>query len=53
MYAYTGQTVDVRDALVECSTQVERLDKKLGKAYKRYGKGKYQGGNKAINTAEQ
>ena len=53
MYAYTGQTVDVRDALVECSTQVEKLDLRLGRAYKRYGKGKYQGGNKAIKNSER
>ena len=40
MYAYTGQTVDVRDALVECSKQIKKVDKKLSRAYKRYGKGK-------------
>ena len=53
MYAFTGQTVDVRDALVECSTEVDKLDLRLGKAYKRYGNSKFVGGNKAIVRSEQ
>ena len=53
MYAYTGQTVDVRDDLVECTTQIKKLDKKLARAYKRYGKGKQQKGNQSIRNTEQ
>ena len=53
MYAYTGQTVDVRDALVECSTQIKKLDNKLAVAYKRYSKGRHQKGNQAIKNSEK
>ena len=53
MYAYTGQTVDIRDKLVACSVQNDDLDTKLGKAYKRYGNENYDGGNKAMVNSEQ
>ena len=53
MYAYTGQTVDVRDALVECSTQNAKLDQRLGRAYARYGRGNYKTGNQAIRNSER
>ena len=38
MYAYTGQTFEQTEYLVECSRQITGLDKKLARAYKRYAR---------------
>ena len=52
MYAYSGQKSDVRDYLVGCSTQDARLDKRLARAYKRFGNEKYDKGNNSIQNTE-
>ena len=52
MYAYTGQTEDVRDYIVDCSRQISGIDKKLARAYKRYANGNFEGGNIPIVASE-
>ena len=52
MYAYTKQTVDVRDALVGCAVSSGDLDRKMSRAYKKYGNGKYRKGNQKILNSE-
>ena len=52
LYAYSGQTNDSRDYLVGCSVQVEKLDNKLARAYKKYGKEQYSRGNWKISKTE-
>ena len=51
IYAYSGQTSDVRDYLVECSVQVPELDSHLTNAFYFYSDGPDQDtqhGNKAM-----
>ena len=45
LYAYSKQTNDSRDYIVGCSVQVDKLDKRLARAYKKYGKGQYLRGD--------
>ena len=52
LYAYTQQETDARDYLVECSTQIDRLDIKLQRAYSKYGAESYTSGNKEIRNTE-
>ena len=52
MYAYTSQTKDLSSVLVDCSAQVDQLDLRLTRQFKRYSFENYAGGNKAIRNAE-
>ena len=45
LYAYSYQTVDERDYLLECSEQRDELDQKLVSAYNAYNDGQYKKGN--------
>ena len=52
IYGYTGQMFDQIDYLVECSTQINGVDRKLARAYLRYGKDNYDHGHTPIKLAE-
>ena len=52
LYAYSGQTVDARDYIVECSVQVPRLNRNLSRAYRRYGRENYEGGNQVMMNSQ-
>ena len=52
LYAYSNQTVDARDYLVKCSTQVNKLDNKLEKAFTSYTAEDYHMGNYAFRKME-
>ena len=52
LYAYSKQTNDSRDYIVGCSVQVDKLDKRLARAYKKYGKGQSHRGNWLISMTE-
>ena len=51
MYAYSSQTVDVRDALVECSTQDIPLDWHIAEADKCLSNDKYRLGYNDIRLS--
>ena len=52
LYAYTSQKTDARDYLLTCSTQSDRLDIKLQRAYDKYEAENYTSGNKEIRNTE-
>ena len=53
LYAYTKQETDARDYIVGCSAENDKLDTKIARAYKKYGKEDYDGGNIKIARAEK
>ena len=52
LYAYSYQTVDERDYLLECSEQRDELDHKLSMAYQKYNDEDYKGGNMFMEDSE-
>ena len=52
LYAYSYQTVDERDYILECSQQRDELDHKLSMAYSNYINEDYRAGNQFMLDAE-
>ena len=53
LYAYTKQFSEDREYILSCSIQVDKLDTKLARAYKKYGKEEYESGNQKMMRAEK